>query len=234
MAQPIYLISGSKGGVGKSLFSMAVIDYHYANDKNCILIESDTSNPDVYMCYSELVLSEAINLDVSDGWIELVNLCEENPDSIVIINSAARSNTGITDFGGTLGELLGELDRKLITFWMVDDKKDGAELLLNFMDAMPNSTVHVVRNEKAGNVENFYCSEMLQSGEIKINGQTLSLPILNSKVANHLYNDRLSIEQVVVESTRFGKAKDQKIPMGNRGHMKDWRKTVHKIIEQVI
>jgi hypothetical protein len=92
----------------------------------------------------------------------------------------------------------------------------------------------MVRNEKAGNVENFYCSELLRSGKIKISGKTLDLPVLNSKVANHLYNDRLSIEKVVDETTRLGKGKDQKIPIGNRGHMKNWRQSVHKLINEVL
>jgi hypothetical protein len=232
MAEPIYLVGGSKGGVGKSLFSMVLLDYLQNVEKECILIESDTSNPDVFKCYEDSVNTEAINLDVSEGWIELVNLCDSFPKSAIVINTAARNNVGIVSFGGTLGELLNELGRKLVVFWMIDDKKDGAELLLDFQDALSNSVIHLVRNEKAGKVDNFYCTQMIDKGQIKINGKILDLPVLNSIVAKHLYDDRLTIEAVTTAGTTFGDG--QKIPIGNRGHMKNWRQSVHKLIEEVL
>jgi hypothetical protein len=232
MAEPIYLVGGSKGGVGKSLFSMVLIDYLQNEGKECILIESDTSNPDVFKCYENSVTTEAINLDVSEGWIELVNLCDSFPKNSIVINTAARNNLGITAFGGTLGGLLEELGRKLITFWMIDDKKDGAELLLDFQDSLPNSTVHLVRNERAGKVESFYCTSMIDKEQIKINGKVLDFPILNSLVAKHLYNDRLTIQAVTTAGTTFGN--DQKIPIGNRGHMQNWRKAVHELIKSAL
>jgi cellulose biosynthesis protein BcsQ len=43
MNQPIVFVSGSKGGVGKSITSMAVLDYLAAEHH-----EADTTNPDVW------------------------------------------------------------------------------------------------------------------------------------------------------------------------------------------
>ncbi|MBQ5158889.1 protein mobD, partial [Citrobacter freundii] len=48
MAKSIYLIGGSKGGVGKSLVTMATVDYLQERGESVLLIESDTSNPDVW------------------------------------------------------------------------------------------------------------------------------------------------------------------------------------------
>lgn len=48
MARNIYLIGGSKGGVGKSLVTMAMIDYLKDRGESALLIESDTSNLDVW------------------------------------------------------------------------------------------------------------------------------------------------------------------------------------------
>lgn len=58
MAKPIYLIGGSKGGVGKTLVTMAVVDYLEAQQEELLLIESDTSNPDVWKAYQEQVPSQ--------------------------------------------------------------------------------------------------------------------------------------------------------------------------------
>ncbi len=94
MAKRIYLVGGSKGGVGKSLVTMATVDYLQDQGESILVIESDTSNPDVWKTYHDCTLTELVNLDEANGWIELVNLCESHPDSIVVINTAARNNQG--------------------------------------------------------------------------------------------------------------------------------------------
>jgi cellulose biosynthesis protein BcsQ len=91
MCKKIINISGSKGGVGKSIISMCVLDY-LENEDSPILVESDTSNPDVWKAYKNRVQSELINLDDKDGWIKFINFYDSNKNSNIVINSAARSN----------------------------------------------------------------------------------------------------------------------------------------------
>src|SRR5665811_2094172 len=45
MSSQIYWVGGGKGGVGKSMVSMALLDYLVARGVSTMLIESDTSNP---------------------------------------------------------------------------------------------------------------------------------------------------------------------------------------------
>jgi cellulose biosynthesis protein BcsQ len=80
MTKPIYLVGGSKGGVGKSMVTMALIDYLQQRDKNLLLVETDTTNPDVWMCYRDEVETATLDLDEVDGWITLINRCESQPD----------------------------------------------------------------------------------------------------------------------------------------------------------
>ena len=54
MNQPIIIVSGSKGGVGKSLTTMALLEYSSVNLKYLKLIDADTNNPDVWRCYGRL------------------------------------------------------------------------------------------------------------------------------------------------------------------------------------
>ncbi len=98
MAKKIYLIGGSKGGVGKSMVSMAIIDYLQEQGESVLLIESDTSNPDVWKGYGECVETQLLNLDEADGWIQLVNLCDSKPECVVVINTAARNNQGVSAY----------------------------------------------------------------------------------------------------------------------------------------
>ena len=46
--QRIYWVGGSKGGVGKSMMTMATLDYLIERGDRVALIETDTSNHDVW------------------------------------------------------------------------------------------------------------------------------------------------------------------------------------------
>jgi hypothetical protein len=71
MSRSIFLVGGGKGGVGKSLFSMTVVDYLDGTGGGPFLVETDTSVPDVYKTYKGEVGGELVNLDEREGWIDL-------------------------------------------------------------------------------------------------------------------------------------------------------------------
>jgi hypothetical protein len=75
------------------MVTMAILDHLMEIAQKPLLIECDTSNPDVWKAYKEKVPSQLINLDESDGWIELVNVCDSNRDEAVMIKTAARNNS---------------------------------------------------------------------------------------------------------------------------------------------
>ncbi len=77
MNKPIYVVGGSKGGVGKSLVTMALVHYLKENDDEVFLIDADTSNPDVLKSYEQEVTCKLVNLDDADGWIQFVNIAHE-------------------------------------------------------------------------------------------------------------------------------------------------------------
>ena len=142
----IYWVGGSKGASAKSMLTIAAIDYLQSKGEQLLLIECDTSNPDVWNAYGEEVSTETVNLDEADGWIHLVNFCDHHRDKTVIINTAARNNTAVTQYGQTLDTTLAELGRKLVALWVINRQRDSLELLKEFMAAIPNALVHVVRN----------------------------------------------------------------------------------------
>jgi hypothetical protein len=230
----IYFVANFKGGVGKSLFAMILLDYLINANQDCIFVETDTNNPDVYKCYENIIPCEALDLDEASGWAELVNLCDENPKSIIVICSAARSNTGVKEFGGTLGSSLEELNRKLVAFWVIDDKKDSLESLADYLDYMPESLTHVVENRKFGKPERFHYFESSDIKETILanKGKVIELPILAPVITDYLYINRLAIEKVVDPETRI--STDKRVPLGNKGLMINWRKKCYEILDEVI
>lgn len=225
MSKKIINISGSKGGVGKSIISMCVIDYFEGIDDNPILIESDTSNPDVWKAYQNRIQSELINLDDKDGWINFINFCDSNKNSTIVINSAARSNDGVREYGKMLNDNIDALGHKLITLWVINRQRDSLELLADYMEAIPKAEIHVIRNTYIGDPSKF---ELYNSSNIKKTiedrgGKTIDFPDLADRVADTIYNERLPIAEA-----------GEKMPLGNRAELARWRAEVKKAIEVVL
>lgn len=225
MAKKIYLIGGSKGGVGKSMVSMATIDYLQKRGENVLLVESDTGNPDVWKGYHACVATEQVNLDEAEGWIQLVNLCDSNPDSIVVVNTAARNNAGVSAYGTTLNSTLAELKRELVTLWVVNRQRDSLELLKEYMEAIPGALVHVIRNGYFGDEKKFelYNGSNIRGAVESRGGKSLNFPDLADRVSDDLYSKRLSIAKALTE-----------LPIGNRAELSRWQGEVEKTLAAVI
>jgi len=221
MTKPIYIAGGSKGGVGKSFVCVGKVDTLLARDEKVLLIESDTSNPDVWKMYKGEVKAELIDLDDADGWIDLVNVCDQNPDHCVVVNTAARNNRGVTAYGQTLNSTLGELKRQLVTFWVINRQRDSLELLREYMDALPSSTIHVVRNGYFGEERKFelYNGSQIKKSVEEGGGKSLTYPDLADRVSDDLYSRRLSVTTAIKE-----------LPLGNRAELSRWRADVHNVL----
>ena len=217
MNAPIYYVGGSKGGVGKSKRSSALLDHLIEDGKRVLLLETDTSNPDVYKAHhpheNDTLACKIIDLDISDGWIELMNVAEAFSEHTVLINSAARSNAGIEKYGAMLRETLGELNRELVTFWVVNRQRDSVELLRGFLNSFPDAHVHVCRNMYFGASEKFelYNTSKART-HIEKKGKTLDFPDLADRVADKLYSGRTPIKNALAD-----------LPLGDRAELRRWR-----------
>jgi len=225
MAKNIYLVGGSKGGVGKSTVTMATLDYLSYHGESVVLIETDTTNPDVAKAYKGTIPIELVNLDEADGWIHLVNIFDSAPESTFVINTAARNNQGVTAYGETLNSTLADLQRKLITLWVVNRQRDSLELLIEYMDAISNAQVHVVRNSYFGDERKFELYNNSKTRKLieDKGGRSLTFPELADRVMDDLYTRRLSIEIALKE-----------LPLGNRAELMRWRNEVKKALDPVM
>jgi MinD-like ATPase involved in chromosome partitioning or flagellar assembly len=225
MTRPIFLIGGGKGGVGKSLMSMTVVDYLSANQSEPFLIETDTSVPDVYKTYQADTGGELVNLDEREGWIELVNLVESRPESTFVVNTGARNQTGISNFGRTLSKALPQLKRKLVVFWMIDRKRESLELLSDFLEALPDAEVHVVRNMYLGTERKFelYNGSKMRAAIEKNGGRSLNFPEVADRVTDAMNKGRLTIAKAASE-----------LSLGDRMELERWRDECKTILSEVI
>ncbi len=224
MSKAIFLVGGGKGGVGKSLMSMALLDFLQAGGQEPFLVETDTSVPDVFKTYQEETAGELVNLDEREGWIELVNLVESRAASTIVINTGARNQTGVSNFGRTLSKALGELGRKLVVLWMIDRKRESLELLSDFMAAIPEAEVHVVRNLYLGTEKKFelYNASKMKAGIEARGSKSVNLPELADRVTDAMNKGRMTIAKATGE-----------LSLGDRMELERWREECADMLSQV-
>jgi len=224
MSKTIFLVGGGKGGVGKSLMSMALLDFLHTMGRRPFLVETDTSVPDVFKSYGDAIGGEPVNLDEREGWIDLVNLVESRRESTFVINTGARNQTGISNFGRTLSKALPELDRALVVFWMIDRKRESLELLADFREAIPEAEVHVVRNMYLGAEKKFelYNGSNMKAEIESRGGRSLNLPELADRVTDAMNKSRLTIERALGE-----------LSLGDRMELERWRDDCKAMLSEV-
>ena len=228
MNTPMYYVGGSKGGVGKSLFSFALVDYLLQQEKNVLLVDTDTDNPDVYKAHNSLELPNLFclmnALDDADGWAELLDTVQNYPEHTVVINAAARTKTSTASYGDIMQGALQEMQRELVVFWIINRHRDSIELLHSFQQAFPGVTVHVCRNMFFGEPQRFDLYNSSKAREaVEKAGKTLDFPAVASRVADWLYSKRMAIRTAHPE-----------MPFGTRAELQRWRNRCAEMLATVI
>jgi hypothetical protein len=225
MEKPILLVGGGKGGVGKSLLSIALVDYVSVTDGRPFLVATDTSVPDVYKTYGGEIGADQVNLDEREGWIELLNLVESHPEDTIVVNTGARNQTGVSNFGRTLRKALPQLKRRLIVFWLIDRKRESLELLSDFIETLPEATIIVVRNMYLGTERKFelYNGSKMRAAIEQAGGRSLNFPELADRVTDAMNKGRLTIAKAIEE-----------LSFGDRMEVERWRDECKEMFAEVI
>jgi hypothetical protein len=230
--KPIFIIGGSKGGVGKSMVALALVDDLCRRGESVLLVETDTSNPDVWRMYEQdaRVVAEALDLDQAEGWIDLANLCDAHAQRVVVINTAARNHRGVAAHGEMLNRALPELWRRLVTLWVINTQRDSLDLLEDYLQMLPGSAIHVVRNTFFGTPDKFdLYSRMPVSHDIdQRGGQVLTLDRLADRVSGELYSKRLSVAKALQRGP------NARLPLGSRAELERWREAVARMFAEVV
>ncbi len=214
----INLVSGGKGGVGKSLVGMGLLDY--LREQSPALLETDITNPDVGKSYrKEVAKFAALDIAHAEGWIDLANFLSET-ESPVVINAAA--GLGSSESVKNLGDGLVELGRDLRVFWVLNTQRDGLELLKSFLDEVAGAErirVDAVLNLFFGEADSFKLfNEKIKDMIIERGGSVLNFPALAKRCTDPFYVERLSIARA-----------EEALPFGSRLELKRWRKLVHEM-----
>ena len=232
MKKNLIYVGGSKGGTGKSMVCMALVDYFrktYPKD-TILLCETDTSNPDVGRLYVDtkgvdmkgLVLSEE-----DSGWMVLVDEIDSTKAKHIIINSMAASNSGVQAQGSLLdmNVLEGNIDVDFKALWVMNRSKDSVILLREFMENMKSAIVYPVLNLYFGKEEDFTfyrSSEDIHEAISVRGGRQIIFPNLNDLIADKLYTDEINLESL-----------PKQLRLGMRTGLERWLRIVKETFDEV-
>ena len=208
---------GSKGGTGKSLVAALLLDHYITASAGPVLIETDTSNPDVYKAYNAGCKALACNIDTEDGWATFLNYVDEHRDLPVVVNCGARNQEAIANWGETISAI--DVGHK--TLWVINHEKDSVLLLNQYCKTVPAETVTVVKNGFYGKEEDF--SEFNNSKIRQTISSELYLPKLMKKAASALYSARKPLHETAAS-----------LPMGERIMFEAWYRKAQALIREVL
>lgn len=235
-APPVYLIAGGKGGVGKSMLALVVIDQLRLASKRVLYFESDTSNPDVWQCLEpdpknapgegiEGVTLYTVRLEEEESWADMVNAIEEHRDHVVVIGTASRTTESIRTHGHILRETLPGLERKLVTLWVIDEQRDSLNQLRDHLTTFPDNEIHVIKNSKVGpDAFVLYDGSRLRSTvEQEKQGLSRYMPRLALSVVTKVYSDRMCFSKALTV-----------LPTANRYLLANFRKACGEMLSPIL
>ena len=213
----VFFVTGSKGGVGKSVGAIALLDYFEMRSRKVSLVETDTANPDVGKAYQKDVKSfSLVNLDENEGWLDLLDIVDASKDDEVVVNTAARNNDGVNRYGSMFDEKLNEFGWHFISLFLINQQRDSCEMLTDYMNVVRHGRIHVVRNQFFGIAPSLFelydNSPLRKSIEAK-QGLSLYLPQLATRVTNLVQSSRLTLERAWQTAT-----------LGSRAEIERWRR----------
>ena len=202
-ALPIYLIGGCKGGVGKSMVGEALVDDLLRRGARVLLVETDISVPDVWRAYEPHAGRRGADPGPGRrGRLDRArhDLCQ-HPGRVAVVNTAARNDRGIVNYGPMLTRALAKLHRPLVTLWVINSQRDSLELLGDYLRVMPGALTHVIRNRHFGPTGKFelYNGSRFRERIEAAGGRSLTFPDLADRVSDALRLGRLAIARALDE-----------------------------------
>jgi len=163
LGKPIIMVSGDKGGVGKSTVAVNIIEWLLGFEEKINLIDTDLTNPDVYAIYQKearinTLPPEEIDIDETDagGWIQLAKFAISNPETLVI-NMKAGSKLSLDKFHDNVLGMFEAINRPLILVWVLNIQRQSVVLLLDALENLPKlHSVIAVKNLKNGFENEFF------------------------------------------------------------------------------
>jgi hypothetical protein len=130
----VHLVGGEKGGVGKSLVARLLAQYFIDHSMQFIGFDSDRTHGALLRFYSGY--SSPILVDSYESLDAIVEAATENPERRILVDLAAQTNDGLTQWmdESQLLEVAAEIGLHIRYWHVMDAGKDSVDLLKLLLD----------------------------------------------------------------------------------------------------
>jgi len=211
LGSPIFLISGDKGGVGKSTVAINMIEWLLGFEDRINLIDTDLTNPDVHAIYKnepriKTMSPEEIDIDETDagGWIQLAKFANSNPETLVI-NMKAGSKLSLEKYRDNVIGMFEAINRPLILIWILNIQRQSVVLLIDALENLPKlHSVIAVKNLKNGFENEFFLwDEKKKTNEtlVKANISEILFPRVHASISIKIIDEKHRISDLLNDSS---------------------------------
>ncbi|MCL6486485.1 MAG: AAA family ATPase [Janthinobacterium lividum] len=229
-------VTGGKGGIGKSTFTLALVDY-MAQQGKVLLIDADPVNADSSAAYKEgketnvrAIRAKVRAEDTSgqidaSGLIETLNMADKDEAITTIVDAPAGDSTLLISAGSIITEACKQVGMESIFVWLVDSTdRTPVNALHGAWEAIKDANkILIVKNYRKGtNFDFFDNSKTIANINEAKNVQTIDLPKIASRLEEHMRIDRMTWKEIATDT-----------PIGNRVEGQRIRKAMHDTLKEV-
>ncbi|MCW2314066.1 nucleotide-binding protein [Rhodoferax antarcticus] len=229
-------VTGGKGGIGKSTFTLALVDY-MAQQGKVLLIDADPVNADSSAAYKEgketnvrAIRAKVRAEDTSgqidaSGLIETLNMADKEEVETTIVDAPAGDSTLLISAGSIITEACKQIGMESIFVWLVDSTdRTPVNALHGAWESIKDANkILIVKNYRKGtNFDFFDNSKTIAKINEAMNVQTIDLPKIASRLEEHMRIDRMTWKEIATDT-----------PIGNRVEGQRMRKAMHDTLKEV-
>ena len=182
----IQLISGEKGGVGKSVVARLVAQYCIDSSVIFTALDGDRSHGALLRFYHEF--SSPIDIDQYESVDEIVNNALTT-NQLVLVDLGAQSNNALQKWIADNGliELCQEINVPLVFWHVMDDGKDSVDLLEQLLDRFGSTVKYVVvKNKGRGKRFSIFDNSQAKEKALALNAHIMELDELYPNTMNKI------------------------------------------------
>lgn len=201
MNKQIVITLGDKGGVGKSIYAMLVVDYALNCGQPTVLVEGDNNIGDVAARFRGVagVTTLSVNLDTSGADAEnavnkLYSEIETTDDDFIVLNTPANASKALDLHADLIAAVSAELGYSVRVAWLLGPAAESAILAnKSAMAAVADKRIAVInRGLTASAGDDHYAWLASHSADrqrwLENSGAEGELPLLLNRVAGPVKN----------------------------------------------
>ncbi len=221
--QRLVLVTGNKGGTGKSTFARGLLDVYTHLDLPCRAYDSDTQNPQLFRHYDKTVGVSRIDIALRGGADVLLDDLEQSQTAVVLVDLPAGSGNAFEHYERDvqLISAASELGYRLTVVSVLSRVKDAVNALRLLMEFCGDRVDYIaVKNLHFGDADKFkrFDQSKAKAQFLTLGGVEIAMPDLFDDTYDLIDEKDLTFRHAVGEQSPLSRA--------NRSRMHQWLKTM--------